>query len=646
MKHKQRLLAALISAMLVMPTLVSCNGTDTPTEGTADIAVTGSTQDTADTAASVETKTEEELISVNHKEQFANSKYGLFVHFVHGASGFSDGTLPADVNETVNSFDVVGFADDVEAMGVQYLIFTAWHWQANPPYPSEVHGKYRSSDVPERDLIGEIIDEITSRGIQMLLYTHPRDGHDFIPEDQISTGWSDGTVERDDDPDMNVFNYELWNTYMMEMYEEVTQRYGSRISGLWFDGLGPYYPTVNINYNETYTPVVDYVKIRSMLMDENPTAFTVLNYAGNAFNCDFSMWEAYSEYESLLAEGRPISTWPTRQMSAALQCFTHGWYPGSTPRGGDCTRMPVEEMIQFNFLQGSVSDQGGVAWATGPYCEGNEWGVNVLETLNTVGETLHRYEESFMNAQTSLSYPTISGDTLETKNFRFFMTSADEKTEYLHILKMPEDNSIVLEASQDGAVLANPVSETDGVKVESFTYAADGTATLVLSGTPDPVNTVIAFERQQEGVQRYVEWINNNDSRIVYVDNGGRSRSPFGTIWWLYRDENEMNGPVKTEDHHSAIEADWTMTTSAGCSVFLAFEGAGIELYGATGKNYGIADVYIDHHYVGTIDESAENAEVRIPVFVSENLGSGWHTIELKTTGKGRFVIDAFKVIK
>ena len=63
---------------------------------------------------------------------FYKCKYGLFVHYVHGLSMFSDGRKPKDINETLDSFDVKGFARDVADMGFQFLIFTSWHKNTIP----------------------------------------------------------------------------------------------------------------------------------------------------------------------------------------------------------------------------------------------------------------------------------------------------------------------------------------------------------------------------------------------------------------------------------------------------------------------------------------------------------------------------------
>ena len=171
---------------------------------------------------------------------FTKRKYGLFVHFVHGISCHADGSAPKTIDETVNGFDANAFADAVASMGVEYLIFTAWHWRALPLYPSKVTEKYRGKCTPERDLLGEIIDAITERGIDMLLYTHPRDGHDFSTEDKAACGWGKDTPVGVSNPDEESFDYEKWNAYTLELYAEVMERYGSKLKGIYTDGTGPF----------------------------------------------------------------------------------------------------------------------------------------------------------------------------------------------------------------------------------------------------------------------------------------------------------------------------------------------------------------------------------------------------------------------
>ena len=94
------------------------------------------------------------------KFDFGKCKYGLFVHYVHGLSFFSDGRRPRDLSETVASFDAEGFAKDIAETGVQFLIFTAWHMNTVPLYPSKVNARWRGIEPIERDLLGEIIDAV------------------------------------------------------------------------------------------------------------------------------------------------------------------------------------------------------------------------------------------------------------------------------------------------------------------------------------------------------------------------------------------------------------------------------------------------------------------------------------------------------
>ena len=473
---------------------------------------------------------------------------------------------------------------------------------------------------------GEIVDAITKRDIMMILYTHPRDGQDFDPEDKISTGWG---LCGDSFPDEKTFQHDKWNRYVMELYEELFDRYASKISGIYTDGMGPYCPYHNFGPGDSRFQIVNYLKIRTMLKDRNPSAFMIQNYFGNPFCNDIAMPEGYPEYQQLLDAGHPISTWPVCMKSFALQCFTHGWYVGTSVRGESCIKMPPDEMIQFAFLQASVSDQGGIAWATGPYCEGNVWGVDVVETLTYVGDTMHRFEYSLMHANPSRSYPTVSGDTLLSRQYRFCMTSGDGTREYLHLLKMPENREIILPAPSDGAVLCKPYSQTPGVTVTAW-EKVDGGMRLSLSGNADPVDTVIVFERKECAPYVRKKILNDTDPRIAYIGD------------WRYVDNDDTKF---NECGVGAIECDYHVTFFEHAAAFLAFEGHGIEIIGAANPEWGNANIYIDRIFVGVIDESSPVPCVRFSAFRSENLGGGWHTVEIVTNENKPFALDAIQIV-
>ena len=130
-------------------------------------------------------------------ENFRSMKYGFFVHYVWGGDAYSatvnkDGSKPKGLDDLADRFDAEGFARDIQAMNVEYVLFTAWHADMNVLYPSKVMEKWRPGHSAKRDLIGDMIKACKAKGISVLLYTHPRDGHDFTDADMAKTGWHRG----------------------------------------------------------------------------------------------------------------------------------------------------------------------------------------------------------------------------------------------------------------------------------------------------------------------------------------------------------------------------------------------------------------------------------------------------------------------
>ena len=127
-------------------------------------------------------------------------KYGLFVHYVWGADAYTvtinrDGTKPAGLQDLADRFDAAGFADDVDSMGVEYVIFTAWHANMNLLYPSPKMDQWFAGTgldkTSNRDVIQDLIDALGPKGIKLFLYVHPNDGDDMTGAEQEVTGWND-----------------------------------------------------------------------------------------------------------------------------------------------------------------------------------------------------------------------------------------------------------------------------------------------------------------------------------------------------------------------------------------------------------------------------------------------------------------------
>ena len=542
-------------------------------------------------------------------QNFEFLKYGLFVHYVHNLSFFSDGRKPEDINETLENFDVKGFAEQIAEMKVQYLIITSWHYNTVPLYPSEVNAKWRNLPIARRDLLGEIIDELNEKDIKVILYTHPRDGHDFTEPDRTNTGWGKGHRENTalDSANPDTFNYELWNSYVTELFEELADRYAKKIYGFYTDGMGPQ-DGRNPNMEKNFQ-IVNYLKLRDIMKSRNPKLIMIQNYFGYMFSNDYAMPEGYfgAEVEPLLTGALNL---PAAQKALAMSPFGESWMPTVPLAECNDVKVTYEGALRFLLFNASCTVGGGVCYSTGPYCEGNIWPKGHFEFYKTLGKKLEPYREYALNSKPSISYPTISGQTLEDVCHRFFFTSKDESKEYMFLTKM--QNFITLPESQDGAKLFSPVSLTKGVKVENF----DG-ATLSVTGDFEGVAAIISFERENAESPKKTTLINNTDKRIRYSEE------------WEY---NYLDPNPHTQYIKGAFECDVHRAVQGGATAFIAFEGSFLELYGK-----GEAEVFIDGIPVAKVDSDKITLLCR-----TQNLYGGMHTLYIKA--EKEFCLDALKI--
>ena len=272
-------------------------------------------------------------------------RYGFFVHYVACGAVCKDGTRPADIQEAADRFDVPGFVRDIAAMKVDYLIFTAWHFRMMPLYPSAVTEAVRPGCSCRRDLLGEIIDGIKKQGIGVILYTHPRDGHDFVGAERTDCGWGegffrDGDIDSPGDPNPDTFDYLKWNAYVQALYHELIDRYGGRIDGIYTDSAGPCY--MKSNWPDYARPIVDYLGIRRTVKAD-PRRVLIQNGSGCEFSNDFVMPESYFGFERVL----PVRQWPACRKALAASPFLNGQWGVSRNYGLDCRRLSSEDVALF-----------------------------------------------------------------------------------------------------------------------------------------------------------------------------------------------------------------------------------------------------------------------------------------------------------
>lgn len=220
-------------------------------------------------------------------------RYGLFSHYVWGGGGGTVdqfGVPSKTIHEQINTFDVRQYIEDIKNFGVQYVIFTAWHFRMNPLYFSPVYRKWRENgelnnpDENDRDLIAELAAALKAEGIDLFLYTHPNDLHDFTPADQAKFDYK---YKGD-----TTFNFNKWNLYLNEMYSEIAKRYKGQIKGFW-----QYKLAANRNDGSTWPSfkysTLAYV-VENVISKENPA---VLLKAQDIFR--YTIYQSASNSEGL-----------------------------------------------------------------------------------------------------------------------------------------------------------------------------------------------------------------------------------------------------------------------------------------------------------------------------------------------------------
>jgi len=377
---------------------------------------------------------------INSNKNFSELKFGFFVHYVYAGTQKitinSDGSAPGSLEFLAESFDPQKFADDIESFGVDYIIFTAWHANQNPLYPSKGMLKWGlDSHYCKRDLIGEMIAAVKSKGIAVILYTHPRDGHDMNLEDQQKTGWGGNKITEVVDPDPEKFDYKKWNSFIQDCYAEVVDRYGKDISGIYID---------EGNCRADSDRLVDYKALREIIKSRYEHITMIQNYYGNLYTCDTGDKEYSYSGEFAQNDG---SKWPCNSLCVGTVMGGQFW--AIKPLGELAVRFSVRDMFRYTVLQAGANTQGGgVQWAAGPYPDGN-WETGVKEAMIALGRLIDEIAISIKGTIPSTSYVTNSGETIESIKWGVATKSIDGHSEYLHILKPPVANMLVLPLPAD-----------------------------------------------------------------------------------------------------------------------------------------------------------------------------------------------------
>lgn len=412
---------------------------------------------------------------------FRRLKYGYFVTYVLGGTLKSNGERPANVNEMADLFDAPGFAEDLQSMGVEYVIFSAWHMNKVCLWPSTAMERWMPGHTVNRDLLGDMIDAVKAKGIRVLIYTHPRVGHDLNNADQITTGWGG---PNGNDPDWAKFDRPKWNNFVNDIYADLINRYGSRIDGLFVDEGS----TAGDSWR-----VVDYPRLRQTIKSRQPNLLMMQNDWGSKYSSDILATEV--NYWGAWVPGTNPDNWPASGLPMSIVMGSN-WWAAQAP-GSPTPRYNATEMFRLNVLRAGVNstDGGGVNWASGPYAGGG-WETGVLEQMQQLGAWIAPIRPSICNTYPSQSWITPPNSTINTLANGITATrSAADGREFVHVLRPPAGNSLTLPAPADGRGYRS-ASLLENAHPVTLVTQGDGSLTLTLQGTDtwNPRNTVIALE--------------------------------------------------------------------------------------------------------------------------------------------------------
>lgn len=547
---------------------------------------------------------------VNHI--FKDKRFGLFVHYVPFLTVDKTGRRSTGIDDLADNFDLTGFLNEINQMKIEYLIFTAWHSQNNILYPSNVMKKYRNGHFSERDLIGELIAGCKKINVDVILYTHPRDGMEFSEEDKISTGWGAGRHENGWDPNPDTFDFQKWNDFLVEMYNELVQLYGKDISGIFLDEGSP--------AGDSFK-VVDYVRLNDSIKKISPNIVTIQNFYGDTYGCDMGI----KEFGPMWNEFRNVDGqyWPGF-VNPVCACISENWM-ADKKQGDVALKYKKEDLFRYTVLQAATNrNGGGIAWAAGPYKNGG-WESDVCESIIYVGEKVDSISKSIRNTKPSLAFPTFSGTTINDLQWGVSTTSMDNKTEYIHILKEVENKKIAIGAPKTNAkysfaYVLNPQLD---LKVD-FEQDDDGNVDLIFNGQFDPIDTVVCLDikKTDEKIQEYI--MNDTDKSIFY----------FGS--WEYSRWERCCGDYESDLHQTKTDGDYFE---------FSFTGNGFDLIAPGNKDFGTIDIFIDHCFVSNTSGYSETYNKQQVVYGCRNLHGASHVVKIIKTSGEVIQIDAIRII-
>jgi len=427
-----------------------------------------------------------------HYRDIFSKRLGLFIHWNENMSNY-EGQRPESRAAYYASLDVEKIADEIAAMGFEYVILTNYHGRGIM-YPSAVLEKWGLGHmVAPRDVIGEMIDALAMRGIDFIMFTHPLLPSMFSAEDRKKLGVE--VVDKGVD-------YTKWNDFTNDLYAEFAERYGDRMLGIGFDSTLGLWKQVSVNESPG---ILDLPRLRETIVSWAPN-LGLYGLVDPTELTEFKMkevWRAHwhDPWKKLAEDDYDVENWPCyREMTAVVQGLH--WAPISGYEQG-VARLNGEQMFRYTaFLAGTTVDGGGVAWAASPYADGR-WEKEVREAFLRQAELVEPVREALTDVYCSSSYPVKTRVELKNVPNGIVATkSVDDSREYIHVLNPPDGRTLVLPPPADGKTFTDAKLLATGSPVQLRQTADALELTLGERDDWDRLNTVIAMTTNPETIKQ------------------------------------------------------------------------------------------------------------------------------------------------
>jgi len=160
--------------------------------------------------------------SPNRAVWMARGSFGVMTHYLIQPQGATPAERTADLNRTVDNFEVDRYVRQIEETGADWLIFTLGQTTGYLCSPNEYLEHRAPGLTPRRDLVMEIARRLAGRGKRLILYLPSEQNADPAIKAALA-GDTEGYTGR---------YFEFLRTYSL--------KFGKLVHGWWFDACGPH----------------------------------------------------------------------------------------------------------------------------------------------------------------------------------------------------------------------------------------------------------------------------------------------------------------------------------------------------------------------------------------------------------------------